>query len=334
MSSRRQVLLRLAALCGPGAALAQDASYALMPAPPPRPIPGTLRIAGTRAIEPLLLDWLRALTRQQPQLRTQVSMRGSDVGMAGLYTGTADLALIGRDSTPAEDKAFEWIYRYRLSRVEIATGSLDQPGMSPAPVFFVHPDNPIRVLTIEQVRGLLLAADENADSKIRRWGDLGLAGEWASADIRVYCMDMESGTGRFVRQQVLGGGRHLAWARMTEFPADPPVSDEKLARRIFRALDSDRRGMALIHHIPGQTAQPLAIVPDDTPAPVAATHGSLSKRAYPLARPVYAYFNQAPGAARSPEISALIDYIRSEAGQGVVRSRTGYLPLPMYAVQS
>jgi hypothetical protein len=38
-------------------------------------------------------------------------MTGSDTGMAGLYTGEADIALLGRPATASELQAFEWVFR-------------------------------------------------------------------------------------------------------------------------------------------------------------------------------------------------------------------------------
>ena len=39
-------------------------------------------------------------------------MTGSDTGMAGLYTGEADIALLGRTATASELQAFEWVFRH------------------------------------------------------------------------------------------------------------------------------------------------------------------------------------------------------------------------------
>ena len=322
------VLSALLALCAANSD-AQEVVYALTPAaPPPLRIPNTLRIAGTPALADLLVRWRAEYAGLHPELQFEVQLRGTDVGMAALYTGSADLVLAGRESTAAEDKAFEWIYRYRPAHVEIATGSLDQAGRSPAPVLFVHGDNPLRHLTMAQVRAILLPSGHDGTAAIRRWGDLGLTGDWLDAAIHIYSFDMESGTGRFLRQRLLGDSRKLEWSIITEFPAAVAGPDHTVARRILRALEGDRHGLALAHYLPGYRGQPLAIAAGDVQEPVLASSANLISRAYPLARPVYAYFNQPPRSTPAPEVAAFLDFVRSQAGQAMVAGDGGYLPLP------
>jgi phosphate transport system substrate-binding protein len=320
-------------------AQAQEVAYALTPSPPPPlRVPGTLRIVGVTAMQDLLSRWRAEFGRQNPGLRFEIKLLGTDVGMAALYTGSADLVLAGRDSTPAEDKAFEWIYRYRPTRVEIATGSLDQAGKSPAVVLFVHNDNPLRSLTMQQLQAILLPAGQGAAAPIRRWGELGLTGEWQNAAIHVYSFDMESGTGRFLRQRALGDSRRLEWPIITEYSAAVGKPDDLVTRRIFKALAMDRFGLALAHVPPDKggapvVGRPLALAAADGLEPVSVSQAALIRRQYPLARPVYAYFNQPPGAAPAPEISAFLTFAASRSGQSLIDGEQGYLPLPGVAAK-
>ena len=59
-------------------------------------------------------------------------MTGSDTGMAGLYTGEADIALLGRVATDSELQAFEWVFRRPPACTEIAARGIDTPGKTPA----------------------------------------------------------------------------------------------------------------------------------------------------------------------------------------------------------
>src|SRR5690606_27349021 len=108
-----------------------------------------------------------------------------------LYTGQADIVLMGREATESEVKAFEWVNRYRPTAVPILRGSLDRAGQAPALVVFVHRDNPIAAISLEELDGIFGTARENgwrdgqpvataargAERDIRHWGQLGLEGD-------------------------------------------------------------------------------------------------------------------------------------------------------------
>src|SRR5207244_5111836 len=111
-------------------------AHAIEVVPPPyqarQTVEGVIRIWGNPEMKPLLERWERGFHRSHPQVRIESHLTGSDLGMAGLYTAQADIALLGREATGNEVKAFEWIYRYRPTAGEVATGRLDQHGRTPA----------------------------------------------------------------------------------------------------------------------------------------------------------------------------------------------------------
>src|SRR5207302_1538038 len=103
-----------------------------------------------------------------------------------------DVALLGRDATAPEVKAFEWIFRYRPTRIEIMTGALDQPGQSPAVVVFVHAGNPLEKITYAQLDDLISAERlRGGRTEIRTWGGLGLGGDWAARPVHILLPDTE-----------------------------------------------------------------------------------------------------------------------------------------------
>jgi len=310
-------------------------------APPPhRPPAGTLRIWGHPQASAWLSQQTRRFQRRYPSIRIQTNLTGSDIGMAGLYTGQADIVLMGREATESEIKAFEWVYRYRPTAVPIMTGSLDSPGQAPALVVFVHRDNPLSALSLAQLDGMFGTAREHGwehdtpvlsgargrERDIRLWGQLGLLGEWAHTPIRIYMPMSESGSGRFFRQQVLAGSHRLYWDGITEF-ADPVNAAEDSAARILAALARDRTGIALanLHHPPPEVrAIALSAGGEHPVLPSAAT---VAAHRYPLVRTVYAYINQPPDEALDWQVSAWFEDILSAKAQRAAR-RGGYLPLP------
>src|SRR5262245_57128508 len=91
-------------------------------------VSGTIRIWGNDRMQDLMDHWQAGFRKYQPNVRLETKLLGTGTGMAGLYTGAADLALMGRYSTAKEIQAFEWVFKYRPLGVDVATGSLAAPG--------------------------------------------------------------------------------------------------------------------------------------------------------------------------------------------------------------
>jgi len=157
-----------------------------------------------------------------------------------------------------------------------------------------------------------------------------LRGEWADKPIQLYAPDTESGTGRFFRAAVLNDSRKLYWDRLTEFTDSAPLENPShdASTRIIAALARDRFALAVTGAGPGHsTVKTLRLGADDGSAPVEASMENIASRRYPLARPVYAYFNRAPGEAMDPVLAGFLGYVLSAAGQAAVRAPDHYLPL-------
>ena len=283
-----------------------------------------IRVWGTGQLQRLVRRWELGLRQSYPGLAVDSRLTGSDVGMAGLYTGFADLALLGRECTAFESKGFEWIFRYPPAHLQIATGSLDRAGQSPALVALVHRDNPLSQLTLGQLDALFGHERlRGAPKCLRTWSDLGLTGEWADKVINLYADDAESGTGRFFRRAVLNDSSRLNWERLTEF------NTADVGRRIALALAADRFGLAVTggftESAPQVKALPLA--PDASAEAVAATRENLVSRRYPLTRAVYAYFNRRPDAPLAAAAGGFLRYVLSHEVQQDIARGADYLPL-------
>lgn len=285
---------------------------------------GELRVAGNAEMAVVVGRWARGFQKIHPRVSVTTHLTGSDTGMAALYTGKADLALLGRAPTPSEIQAFEWIHGYRPAQVEIMTGSLNQAGKSPALVLLVRRDNPFAQLSLAQIDAIFGTEHRLAPADIRTWDQLGLTGEWAGQPIHLYGPDAMSGTGRFFRRVVLGDSRMLNWAQLTEFndTAIPLQATHDAGRQIVAALAKDRYGLA-VASLGFVTPQVRAVAVEG----VAATRDSVRNREYPLSRPVTACFRQKPGAGPEPLTAAFLRYILSPAGQQQIGPDVGYLPL-------
>lgn len=310
--------------------LAPSASDGQVPPPPHQSPPGVIRVWGNAQTEGLVRQWVAGFATLHPGLRIETRLTGSDIGMAGLYTGQADIALLGREATESEVKAFEWVFRHKPTPVEILTGSIDRAGRSPALVVFVHRDNPIERLDLAQLEAIFGQEHRHAPNNIRTWGQLGLEGEWADQPIRLYAPMAESGTGRFFRANVLGGSNKMNWDHLTEFddPVRPGGASDESGWRILDALAQDRYGLAVsnLQFVP-PAVKPVALRILTGGDYRSATRTTLIDRQYPLTRSVYAYINRPDGGPIDPQVGLFLEYVLSAAGQAAVAEDGGYLPL-------
>lgn len=305
------------------------ATQAIAP-PPHAPPPDMVRVWGNAQAAPLIRAWAQDFSRLHPEVSVDAHLIGSDIGMAGLYTGQADIALLGREATASELQAFEWVYLYKPVVLQLMTGSLGRAGLSPAIAVMVHKDNPLRELSMTQLAAIFGGtSDGHAD--VRTWGQLGLSGQWTNRTIHAYGPMAESGTGKFFRVSVLADSNRMKWENLTEF-ADSVSSRgvDDSGALIATALASDPGGIALGNlQYQNASVKVLAVRAGTAPAQLP-TRENLVERRYPLTRQVWAYMH--PDIA--PQVKAFLEYTLSPAGQAVVRKEGGYLPLPEHLRQS
>jgi phosphate transport system substrate-binding protein len=327
----KRVALVLGMLIGASAgARAVEAQPAAASAP--EPPSGVVRIWGNAEMTALVEQWQVGLRKEHTNLALETHLTGSDVGMAALYTGKADVALLGREATANEIKAFEWIFRFKPTAIQVATGSLDAPGKSPALVAFVHRDNPLASVTLAQLDAAfgherLRGAARSADT----WDALGLTGEWANQPINLYLFDTESGSGRHFRKAVLEDSRMLNWERLREFTdrGRPGTQSHDADAQILDALAQDRFGLAVSSLARGgRNVHALSIATREGVLPVAATRATLMARSYPLTRFVYAYVKRAPDSALDVRVGTVLRHVLGSEGQKAIEREGHYLPLP------
>ncbi len=311
--------------------LVRAAGFAALPPPEePTGASGVIRIWGTAELKPLLERWQKIFLANHPTARFEAHLVGSDSGLPGLYTRRADIALLGREATATELKAFEWIYRYKPTAIEVATGSLGVSGRSPALIVYVHRDNPLTQVTLAQLDAAFGSEHRRgAPENIRTWGQLGLTGEWRDRPIHLYAPDTEEGTGRFFRSVVLNDSRMLHWEQLREFAdtkGTPPTHDA--AQKILNALAHDPLGLAVAGGRPADArTKPLAVSATDKSPFVLPTRESLIARTYPLTRAVFAYVNRTPNAPLYPNVREFLDCVLSDEGQAAIAQDGSYLPL-------
>jgi phosphate transport system substrate-binding protein len=296
-----------------------------------RSVAGSLHIWGPAPMSAISGYWSEGFQQVQPGVRVEIKLLGSDTAIPGLYSGQADLALLGRENNITDDNGFLRPMQYPPTRFELMTGSLDVPGKSPALVVFVHRDNPLRQLTLAQLDAVFGHEYRRGLDNIRNWGDLGLTGEWEKQPIRLFGYGVESGTGQFFTRVVLGNSRKLNWENLQEF-MDSRHAGGTIYRAAEQALDAlrqERYGMAVsCLCFSTRGVQDLALAVDENKPYVRASRETLQSRQYPLTRTAYVFIDLPPGNPIAPRTKEFLRYIFSREGQADLAREGDYLPLP------
>ena len=325
----RFLLLAAGACVAASPTYGQTASAALRN-DPDRTTGGTIRIWGDENMLTVIRSWEEGFKRNHPETNFETRLMGTATAMPALYTGFADLAVMGRESNVTDDNGFLHVLYYAPLRLDLMTGSLDVPGKSHALAIFVHNDNPISKMTMAQLTAIFGCEHRRGLENIRTWGQLGLTGEWKDKPIHLYAYDAETGTGQFFLHKVLADSRKMNWEYLTEF-RDIRNSDGTIlesGQQILDALRNDRLGLAVsCTRYATPAVRPIALAMQERGPYYLATKENLVARTYPLTRLTYAFVNRPPGKPIDPKVKEFLRYIFSRKGREDVLRDGGYLPL-------
>jgi hypothetical protein len=105
---------------------------------PGHPLNGLIRVWGNARYRALGEHWAERFRVSHPRDRVAFHMTGSDTGMAGLYTGEADIALLGRPATASELQAFEWVFRRPAKCLQISLRGLRESTFADSGLVYVY----------------------------------------------------------------------------------------------------------------------------------------------------------------------------------------------------
>ena len=283
-----------------------------------QPSDGEIRIWGSPADHNLLREWEQGFSRLRPGVRFSESLHGPESTIAGVYTGVADLGLMAREiRLPVEKMAFEWVHRYPPFLVEVANAGL-QPGRPSANLaILVHRDNPLSRLDLAQLDGILGAEHKRGHPNVRRWGDLGLQGQWRDREIHLYGPAVDSIPALHLRTVVMRDSHK--W--------NPDYRELGGDREIVEAVAHDPSGIGYAPLPQGKEVKAVELCPDACGSSYALTRETVKSRAYPLSRVITVVIDRAPGKPVPPRLKEFLRYILSAEGQAAVGRDGAYVPL-------
>jgi phosphate transport system substrate-binding protein len=270
-------------------------------------VSGNIKSIGSDTLNNLMSLWSEGFRSQYPSVKIEIEGKGSSTAPPALIEGTAQFGPMSREMKAKEIETFEQKFGYKPAHIRTAVDSL---------AVFVHKDNPIKCLTLQQLDAIFSKTRKGGAAKDAvTWGDLGLKGEWADKPISLYGRNSASGTYGYFKEVALFGGDYK-----------DTVKEQPGSSAVVQGIASDKYGMG--YSGVGYKTADVRIVPLAVKegACFDATAENAYSGDYPLARFLYVYLNKKPGEALDPLRGELIKYIFSRQGQQVV-IKDGFYPV-------
>ncbi|BBK45408.1 phosphate-binding protein PstS [Allostella vacuolata] len=277
-------------------------------------VSGSIKSIGSDTLNNLMTLWAEGFNKMYPNVKVEIEGKGSSTAPPAMVAGTAQFGPMSRPMKSAEIDAFEKKYGYKPSAIRGAVDAL---------AVFVHKDNPIQCLSLQQVDAVFSKTRKGGTNKdAATWGDLGLTGEWASKPISLYGRNSASGTYGYFKEVALFNGDYK-----------DSVKEQPGSSTVVQAVASDK--FAIGYSGIGYATADVRPVPLSSktgekcaPANAAAAYSG----DYPLARFLYIYVNVNPNQPLDPVRGEFIKYVYSKQGQEAVL-KDGYFPVTQAIAQ-
>jgi phosphate transport system substrate-binding protein len=290
---------------------------------------GTFKGGASDVMVVLVQKWFDKFKTYHPNVSLSISPPyAGSLGAVELVKENLDFVFVSRELRPDDIKAFKAKFGHAPLSVPVSGGSYRHFGALDAVAFFVNKENPVEMLTFDQIDAIYSTTHHRGDKPIRKWGDLGLTGDWAEKPINAKGIKPWNGFEEFVRQRILSKGD-----KRGEWRDD--IAFEKVVFPMAKNVAKDRysigySGLAYLDQ--GVRVLPLVANPGD--APKAPTYENVALATYPLSRLTFFNANKAPGKPLNPALDEFLRFVLSREGQQIVLDHAIYIPLRANQVQA
>ncbi len=316
-------------------------------------VSGTIRLWGSNYIVDGNVGdyWEKSFQKFHPGAKFEYHMLTTRAAVPALTFDLADVG-ISRKMKTEEQQLFERYKSHSPLELVIATGSYNVTGWNPAFGIVVSKDNPLTKITLDQLDGVFGAErlggwigtdwhpefSRGPEKNIRKWGQLGLTGEWADKEIIPYGLNQRySQAGTFSDRVLQGSDKWNERLRIyANFVGDPNSGGASmgfgaLKRGLNDDLKKDRYGIAYVAspvgpNLPAE-CKVLEVAETATGPAYAYTLENIRSRKYPFYDEIYAYIDAKPGEPLDPKVREYLRFILSREGQTEVMRDGKYLPL-------
>ena len=235
--------------------------------------------------------WAEEFMNKNAGQVVMVTGGGSGTGIAALINGTTDVCASSRPMKP--DEKVKLRDRFQTMGVEIPVA---KDGLS----IYLHESNPVKELSLEQLRGIYTG-------QITNWKQVG----GRDATILLYSRENNSGTYVFFKDNVLGGRDFSPRAQTLQGTA-----------AVVNAVARDPNGIGYGGHAYTKGVKDCAVRKDAKSPAIAPSAATVRDGSYPLWRPLYFYLRKKPDG----DVKKFVDFCVSPGGQQLA-AVVGYYPL-------
>jgi len=275
---------------------------------------GELVSVGSDSQANLMFFWAEVFKTLYPAVTINIQSTGSATAPPALALGANHIGPMSRLMNEQEIQEFESKSGYKPTPIAVAIDAL---------AILVHPDNPLKGLSLQQVDSIFSASNScGAGDSINVWGQLGLSGEWSTQAIKLFGRNSISGTYQYFRHHALCNGDFR-----------PELKELPGSASLVQSLSETSNGIAYSAlGFASNRVRALPLARDGRPGEqqdfVEASPENAVNGSYPLARLLYIYVNHDPVQPWNPLQAEFIRMVLSRQGQEQV-IRAAYAPLPV-----
>lgn len=255
-----------------------------------------LQVKGSNTMLILGQAWAEAFNKNS-DVKVSVSGEGSGVGISALIDGSTNIAETSRLMEPEE------LTRAKSKGVNPVNTMVARDGLA----VVVNPDNPVRKLTMDQLRDIFMG-------NVKNWKDLGGKDE----KIVLVSRDTNSGTHVYFKEHVLRRGHSKG---KEEFAKDAMMV--VASKTAVQTVKDDKGAIAYVGlgYVTPEVA-PVAVAKATDQPFILPTMDTVLDNTYPISRPLYFYTNGQP----KDSAKKYVDFVLSPEGQKIVE-KMDFVPI-------
>jgi len=271
-------------------------------------ISGNISSVGSDTLNNLMALWSEGFRKKYPNVNLQVEGKGSSTAPPALIEGNSQLGPMSRPMKAEEMEAFEKKMGYKPTAIGVALDAL---------AVFVHKDNPVEEMTLQQVDAIFSKTRKGGLDEIKTWGQVKEGMELSDHPVSLYGRNSASGTYGYFKKHALFKGDYKS-----------QVKEQPGSSSVVMAITEDLAGIGY-SGIGYKTSgvKTLKLSKKAGESAYDATAANVLDKKYPLGRMLYVYVNKEPNKPLPAVVDQFLRYVLSKEGQEVV-VKSGYIPLP------
>ncbi|MBP6672373.1 MAG: phosphate ABC transporter substrate-binding protein [Bacteroidetes bacterium] len=246
---------------------------------------GTIRIKGSDSMLLLVQRLADRYLTEHPDKNITVEGGGSGLGVQSLIKGTSDICAASRPLTPEEVRMIAQRYQSLGVSILCAKDALS---------IVIHPSNPVRNLTEQQIKGIFTGA-------VTDWSELG----GPPGPITVFRRESNSGTYLYFEDHVLLGEEYSS--NSISVPG---------ARAMINAVAAESSAIGYSTSVYASGVNSVSVNGAEP------TMVNVRQGRYPISRYLYFYTVNPP----EGDVKKFVDWVTGREGQRTVKEN-GYVPL-------